>query len=100
MYFQYIKVNTQNTYFEKYFSPGRVGVKMSTRAAARQGGPQGELRQTNVYSVVFTNEAEKTGFEMFLLRGEMPKPAQIEYDLRKAREWVEAGGLLHAGKGD
>lgn len=59
-----------------------------------------ERGAVNVYSVVFTEAGGKTGFEMFLLQGEMRRPEQIREDLRRAQEWVRRGGLLQPEKGD
>lgn len=67
---------------------------MTTGMAAKEAQLRAAQGQPNVYSVVVTEEAGRVGFEMFLLRGEMRRPEQIEEDLRRAREWVRGGGLL------
>lgn len=73
---------------------------MSAGVVAGEAVVPADRGQINIYSVVFTEEGGKLGFEMFLLRGEMRRPEQIERDLSGALEWVRRGGLLHSDKGN
>jgi hypothetical protein len=53
-------------------------------------GVEGEIAPDGIYSVIFTEQAGKTLFEVRQLKGSAKSHGKMAADLQKAKDWLDA----------